>query len=74
MGKTAFCTFHTLKPGAIAGKTSIGIELPNKIREMIFLKQLIESEKYKYSQASLPIILGKDIVEFKELFNFISTL
>ncbi len=45
----------------IAGKTTIGIELPNKIREMIYLKQLIKSEKYKYSQASLPIILGKDI-------------
>jgi S-DNA-T family DNA segregation ATPase FtsK/SpoIIIE len=45
----------------ISGKTAIGVELPNKIREMIFLRQLIESQEYKYSQCSLPIILGKDI-------------
>ena len=45
----------------IPGKTSIGIELPNKVREMIYLRQLIESKEYRYSQDALPIILGKDI-------------
>lgn len=45
----------------VAGKTSIGIELPNPKREMIFLRELIESKDYKFSQSFLPIILGKDI-------------
>lgn len=45
----------------VAGKTSIGIELPNSKREMIFLREMIESKDYKDSQASLPMILGKDI-------------
>jgi S-DNA-T family DNA segregation ATPase FtsK/SpoIIIE len=45
----------------IPGKTTIGIELPNKSREMIFFREMAESDTYKYSQASLPIILGKNI-------------
>ena len=45
----------------IPGKTTIGIELPNKNRETIFLREMIESEEYKYSQDLLPIILGKNI-------------
>ncbi len=45
----------------VSGKTSIGIELPNPKREMIFLRELIENKEYRFSQASLPVILGKDI-------------
>lgn len=45
----------------IPGKTSIGMELPNLKREMIFLREMIESKEYKFSQAFLPMILGKDI-------------
>jgi len=45
----------------VSGKTSIGIELPNPKREMIFLRELIENKEYKFSQHSLPMILGKDI-------------
>jgi len=45
----------------VSGKTSIGIELPNPKREMIFLRELLESKEYKFSQNFLPIILGRDI-------------
>lgn len=45
----------------VTGKTSIGIELPNQKREMIFLREMIETREYLNSQHSLPIILGKDI-------------
>ena len=45
----------------ISGKTSIGIELPNPKRLMIFLKELIESKKYQISDFYLPMILGKNI-------------
>ncbi len=45
----------------VPGKTSIGIELPNPKREMIFFRELIESKDYKFTQNFLPIILGKDI-------------
>jgi S-DNA-T family DNA segregation ATPase FtsK/SpoIIIE len=45
----------------IPGKTTIGVELPNSKREMIFLRELIECKDYKFSQFALPMILGKDI-------------
>lgn len=45
----------------VPGKTTIGIELPNLKRELISFREMVESDSYKYSQASLPIILGKDI-------------
>ncbi len=45
----------------VSGKTSIGIELPNPKRQMIFLREMLESKEYKFSQFFLPIILGKDI-------------
>lgn len=45
----------------VSGKTSIGIELPNPKREMIFLREMLESKDYKFSQHFLPMILGKDI-------------
>jgi S-DNA-T family DNA segregation ATPase FtsK/SpoIIIE len=45
----------------IPGKTTIGFELPNKNREIIFFREMVESNEYRYSQASLPLILGKDI-------------
>lgn len=45
----------------VSGKTTIGIELPNSKREMIFLREMIESKEYKFSQSLLPMILGKDI-------------
>ncbi len=45
----------------VPGKTSIGMELPNPKREMIFLREMLESKEYLYSQNALPIILGKDI-------------
>lgn len=45
----------------ISGKTSIGIELPNPKREMIFLRELMENKEYRFSEALLPMILGKNI-------------
>lgn len=45
----------------VSGKTSLGIEIPNAKRQMIFLREMIESKKYKESKDLLPIILGKDI-------------
>ncbi|AUW56938.1 cell division protein FtsK [Sphingobium sp. SCG-1] len=45
----------------IPGRTVIGIELPNTKRESVVLRELIESEQFGDQQASLPIVLGKNI-------------
>ncbi|MBP6385101.1 MAG: DNA translocase FtsK 4TM domain-containing protein [Pseudarcicella sp.] len=45
----------------IPGKGTIGIEVPNKNREMVPVKMVISSEKFQKSTADLPIVLGKTI-------------
>jgi S-DNA-T family DNA segregation ATPase FtsK/SpoIIIE len=45
----------------VPGKNIIGIELPNENREMVYLRELIDSQKYHHSDYKLPIVLGKDI-------------
>ena len=45
----------------IPGKTVMGIELPNKDRQMVALKELAECADFVDHKGALPIILGKDI-------------
>ena len=39
----------------------IGIELPNAKREMVYLRELLGSDPYNDTRATLPLVLGKDI-------------
>jgi S-DNA-T family DNA segregation ATPase FtsK/SpoIIIE len=45
----------------IPGKPTVGIEVPNSKRELIGLRQIMESDEFHASTAKLPIPLGKDI-------------
>ena len=45
----------------IPGKPTVGIEVPNTRREMISLRQLIESAEFQESASRLTIAMGKDI-------------
>ena len=45
----------------IPGKPTIGIEVPNSKREVISLRQVLESEEFHNSPSRLTISLGKDI-------------
>lgn len=45
----------------IPGKNALGIELPNKTRQTVFLRPLLESKNYLSSTNSLPIVLGRNI-------------
>jgi S-DNA-T family DNA segregation ATPase FtsK/SpoIIIE len=45
----------------VAGQNVIGIELPNKVRQTVYMKELLMSKEYLESKVSLPLILGKDI-------------
>ena len=45
----------------IPGTSSVGIELPNDIRETVSLKDIIISKEYEKSKSPLTIALGKDI-------------
>ncbi|WP_298219685.1 DNA translocase FtsK [Halothiobacillus sp.] len=45
----------------IPGKSTVGLEIPNKVREIIALRELIESKSYCDSRSPLTMALGKDI-------------
>ncbi|MFQ3667187.1 MAG: DNA translocase FtsK 4TM domain-containing protein, partial [Sphingomonadaceae bacterium] len=45
----------------IPGRNVIGIELPNRKRDMVVLSELIASDTFEGTRASLPLVLGKDI-------------
>jgi len=45
----------------IPGKGVVGFEVPNKRREMVFLKEIIGSKAFRSKTFNLPMALGKDI-------------
>ncbi len=50
---------HILAP--VPGKSSVGIEVPNRIKTKVIMRDLMESEEWRTTRARLPIILGKDV-------------
>ena len=46
----------------IPGKDVVGIEIPNKTVETIFLRDIFESKLFQDASSPLTIVLGKDIV------------
>lgn len=45
----------------IPGKGTIGIEVPNKHREMVSVRSVLATEKFENAKHELPVILGKTI-------------
>ncbi len=45
----------------MAGKNTVGIQVPNQERETIWLRDVIESENFATSRSKLTISMGKDI-------------
>lgn len=45
----------------VPGKPYMGIETPNKQRETVWLRDVLNSDAFKHSKATLPMALGKDI-------------
>lgn len=45
----------------IPGKPTIGLEIPNAIRQVVFLSEILKSEAYDRSSSPLTLALGKNI-------------
>jgi len=45
----------------MAGKSTVGIQVPNHERETIWLRDIVESEHFATSKSKLAIAMGKDI-------------
>ncbi|QSX38908.1 DNA translocase FtsK [Shewanella sedimentimangrovi] len=45
----------------IPGKAYVGLELPNKFRETVFMRDVLDCDAFKNSPSSLSMVLGQDI-------------
>ncbi len=45
----------------IPGKAAVGVEVPNKNRETVYLKEILLDESFRTARAKMQIALGKDI-------------
>ena len=45
----------------IPGKQAVGIEVPNKEKQAVHLREVLESEEFENSESKLTIALGKDV-------------
>ncbi len=51
----------SMRISPISGRATLGIEIPNKEREDVFLKEILSSDTFRKGQSKLSLALGKDI-------------
>jgi S-DNA-T family DNA segregation ATPase FtsK/SpoIIIE len=51
----------SVRIAVVPGRSVIGIELPNRQRESVALRELLEEDSYQSTQSKLALALGKDI-------------
>ncbi len=45
----------------VPGRSVIGVELPNPVREMVYLREMLVADAFQNTSARLAVVLGKDI-------------
>ena len=45
----------------VPGKSSVGVEVPNRVQAFVVLRDLMETEEWRTTKARIPIALGKDV-------------
>ena len=51
----------SVRIAVVPGKNSIGIELPNEIRNTVYLREIFDSDNFEKQTKGIPLSLGKDI-------------
>lgn len=59
--KMAMATHGLRIIAPIPGKSAVGIEVPNRKRETVYIKQLINTKKFVETRMNLPVAFGKTI-------------
>ena len=55
---------EAVRVAMVPGQNVIGIELPNKIRETVILRSILEHKEFQNSNLKLPVCLGKNIAGY----------
>lgn len=45
----------------ITGKGTVGIEVPNKVRQNVSMREILESKAWNEAKGDIPVVLGKDL-------------
>ncbi len=48
--------------GSIPGKAALGVEIPNPLRQIVYIREILGHETFQKSKAPLTIGLGKDVI------------
>ncbi len=48
--------------GSVPGKSALGIEIPNEVRQVVYIRDLLASEHFHNNKAKLGIVLGLDVI------------
>jgi len=51
----------SVRAAVVPGRNVIGIEIPNKKRQTVYMRDMLTTREYAKTKASLPLVLGKDI-------------
>ncbi|MCC6471403.1 MAG: DNA translocase FtsK 4TM domain-containing protein [Alphaproteobacteria bacterium] len=51
----------SVRAAVVPGQSTIGVELPNAKRDIVYLRELLASDAYERNGGKLPLVLGKDI-------------
>ncbi|MEM7651374.1 MAG: DNA translocase FtsK 4TM domain-containing protein [Pseudomonadota bacterium] len=51
----------SVRVAVVPGRNVIGIELPNKNRQFVYMQEILASSMYEKTKTNLPLALGKDI-------------
>ncbi len=55
---------EAVRVAMVLGQNVIGIELPNRVRETVILRNILEHEEFQSSTFNLPVCLGKNIAGY----------
>ena len=50
---------HILAP--VPGKSSVGVEVPNPVKTIVIIRDLLDSDDWRNTKARIPLALGKDV-------------
>lgn len=59
MAATESPSVNILAP--IPGKSTVGIELENSVKEAVYLRELLQSKEFRNPKVRIPVALGKDV-------------
>lgn len=51
----------SVRASVVPGRNVIGIEIPNKTRQTVFMREMLDLPEYDDTKVKLPLVLGKDI-------------